>query len=338
MAGRLIKKTHRTLPAAGSPGTTLSCLTSRAADLSLSTMKESSPLRIADPGPLSRLTISRSACILLALLAQTAACAGGDAFERVLAHNLEAQALFVPAVLDSLLAAEAPIPTAQRVGLWARRFLADPDSEYRFGLKEGGYVADGLIVSDHRQDCVSLIYRCSELARARDHRDAIAIALATRFAGAPHDSLIDAEGRVNYDRPEHLDYSLDMIRSGHWGRDITSQLSGARPDSLGTARYPAGSFLYVPGAELVPRELREGDIVWFVLNPANSSARRLRDEQGVAIGHIGLAIEEAGAIQLVHAASSALPGAYEGGRVVRVPLQEYLARVERFAGIMVTRF
>jgi len=263
--------------------------------------------------------------------------AGKAALARALAANAAHQ-LHAPAVMDSLLAAERGLSTARRVGLWARRFLADPDSEYRFGLAPGGYAAEGLLAGDHRPDCVSLLYRATELARAADHRDALRLALATRFAGAAADSAVDAAGRVDYDRPEHLDYSLDMIRAGHWGQDVTATLSGARPDSAGSARYAPGSFQYIPAGVLDPRQLREGDVVWLVLNPAHAAARRLREEHGLVIGHIGLIIEEKGRILLVHAASSGLEGVYEGGRVVSVPLDLYLERVDRFAGVVVTRF
>ncbi len=247
-------------------------------------------------------------------------------------------ALFAPAALDSILAAEQGLPTALRIGRWARRFLADPASEYRFGLLAGGYVAEGLLVSDHRQDCVSLLYRATELARARDHEDALRVALATRFTNAPWDSLVDAAGGVDYERPEHLDYSLDMVRSGHWGEDITARLTGARPDPIGSSRYAAGSFVVVPESALVVGELAEGDLVWFVLDPANAGARKLREEHGLVIGHIGIIVVENGERRLIHAASSPLPGEYAGGRVVSVPLATYLARVERYGAVVVTRF
>lgn len=278
----------------------------------------------------------RTTLVLCLLLA--AACGQATSLpEPLLTRNLGETAAFSPARLDSLLAAEAHLPTGVRIGLWARRFLAEPRSEYRFGLKEGGYVAEGLLVSDHRHDCVSLLYRCLELARATDHEDALRLALATRFPGAPLDSLVDASGRVDYMRPEHLDFSLDMIRSGHWGREITARLSGARPDEIGSSRYPAGSFVYIPEESLEPSQLREGDVVWFLLDPDHEGARKLRDEYGLVIGHIGLLIEEDGEIRLVHAASSDLAGCYEGGRVVKVALDVYLARVERFSGVLVTR-
>jgi len=239
---------------------------------------------------------------------------------------------------DQLLAEEKGLPVAARIGRWARRYLEADEVAYLFGLSEGGYAAEGDLILDDRQDCVSLMYRVTELARASDHRDAVAWALRTRFAGAPLDSVVDDQGRVDYDRPEHLDFSLDMIRSGHWGRDVTTRLTGARPDSVGSLRYPAGSFTVVPETALVEGELAEGDIVWLVLNPDHPAGARLRREYGLVIGHIGIVIVEDGKPWLVHAASSGLEGWYEGGSVVKISLAVYLDRVEKYSAIRVTRF
>ncbi|MEN8008140.1 MAG: hypothetical protein ABFS42_14055 [Candidatus Krumholzibacteriota bacterium] len=239
---------------------------------------------------------------------------------------------------DQLLREEKDLPTAVRIGRWARRYRDGEGIEYRFGLAEGGYVKEGDLVRDDRQDCVSLMYRVTELARAESPRDAVAWALRTRFAGAPLDSLVDDRGRVDYDRPEHLDYSLDMIRSGHWGRDITGELTGAALDSAGSSRYPAGSFRTVPESGLVEAELKEGDIAWLILDPAHEAGGRLRREYGLVVGHIGIVIKEEGRPWLVHAASSGLDRWYEGGTVVAVPLAVYLELVEKYSAVMVTRF
>ncbi len=239
---------------------------------------------------------------------------------------------------DSVLAAEFDLATATKVGLWARRFVAAENVTYLFGPKAGGYVAEGAIVSDYRQDCVSLLYRVGELARASDARSAVDWALRTRFAGGGVDVVTLADGRVDYDNPAHLDFSLDMIRTGLWGRDITASLAGAEADTVGSLRYPAGSFQFVPKGQLQVAELNEGDVVWFVLDPEHESGAKLRQKYGLVIGHIGLVVVADGERQLIHAASSDLAGWYEGGTVVQVPLMEYLPRVEKFAGVMVTRF
>ena len=232
----------------------------------------------------------------------------------------------------------ADLNTPGRVGWWARQFLAADAAVYCFGPAEGGYVAEGRLVLDDRHDCISLLYRTIELAHAADPAAAVAWALATRFAGADPDSVVDAAGRVDYDHPAHLDFSIDMIRSGHWGCDVTGTLRGAGPETVGTPRYPAGAVMVVPRDRLVPGELCEGDVAWFVLDPADPRARVLRDTYGLMIGHVGLVILEGTEPWLVHAASSGLPGHYEGGRIVAVPLVEYLKRVERYGAVIITRF
>ena len=261
-----------------------------------------------------------------------------DLPSEIIELNLGPDGVFTTTFQDSVLAAEAGLPVSDRIAAWARRFLLARDVGYLFGPADGGYVAEGRLVLDTRQDCVSLMYRCSELGRAGSAAGALEVALRTRFSGAPLDSLVDGNGRVDYDHPEHLDFSLDMIRSGNWGRDITGDLTGAVPDSAGSSRYPAGEFRYVPGGSLVGAELRDGDIVWLVLDPESDSGRKLRNEYGLVIGHLGVVIREEGKPWLVHAASRGLPGFYEGGTVVKVPLAVYLSRVEKFCGIVVTRF
>lgn len=278
-----------------------------------------------------------SGCASVQPAAKGSEARGIAALARAQSRAETADRLLPIASEDSLLAAEQGLPAGARVGLWARRFLAADGVRYLFGPSADGYVAERALVRDHRQDCISLLYRCTELARARYHRDAVAVALRTRFAGAEPDSVVDAQGRVDYDHPAHLDYSLDMIRSGHWGREITAAVGEAAVDTVGTSRYPAGSFAYVPKAQLEAAALREGDVVWFVLDPGVASARKLRDQYGLVIGHVGLIIVEEGRPWLVHAAVSGLSGWYEGGTVVKVPLTEYLGRVEKFAGVMVTR-
>ena len=274
--------------------------------------------------------------LLLAAAAVSACGADPDAqaIERALAFNGGEAAAAGPAGA----AIDPALPLPARVGAWARRFAAAGGATYCFGLDDDGYAARGRLVLDEHQDCISLLYRTTELARAADGREAVAWALRTRFAGARSAEVVDADGRVDYDHPAHLDYSLDMVRSGWWGRDVTAQLTGSRPDSLGTARYAAGSFAWVPEAALVPAELQEGDIAWLVLAPDDAKARALRDEHGLVIGHVGIVIVKEGEPWLVHAASSGLPGWYEGDAVVELPVGAYLGRVERYGGVIVTRF
>ncbi len=274
----------------------------------------------------------------LAREADRAAASRRQAEAAVLKRAQSGQRLMAPAREDSILAAEYGLNTPEKMGRWARRFADAQDVVYLFGPKDGGYVAEGAIISDHRQDCVSLLYRVGELARARDAQDAVAWALRTRFSGAGAEVVADKQGRLDYENPAHLDYSLDMIRTGLWGRDVTSTLTGAAADTTGSSRYAAGSFEYVPTGDLLASELSEGDVLWFVLDAAHKSGAKLRQEYGLVVGHIGIVVVDDGEVGLIHAASSDLKGAYKGGTVVRVPLFEYLTRVDKFAGVMVTRF
>ncbi len=237
-----------------------------------------------------------------------------------------------------MLAADQGRTVAERIGAWARRFQAAGTSNYTFGPADGGYVAEGRLALDRRQDCISLMYRCSELGRAGNAAGALAVALRTRFAGAVIDSIVGPGGRVDYERPEHLDYSLDMIRTGHWGTDITATFAGAVLDTAGSSRYAAGSFSYLPQGSLLTAELREGDIAWLVLDPTDRSGSQLRQQYGLVIGHVGIVVLEDEGPWLIHAASRPLSGYYDAGGVVGVPLAVYLARVPKFCGVVITRF
>lgn len=278
----------------------------------------------------------RHLIVAIVLLLPAAACTADPdtaAVDRALrANGGEAAAVGPPGP-----AVDPDLPVGRRIGLWARRFADAGAASYCLGLADSGYAALGRLVLDERHDCISFVYRVTELARSTDGRGAVQVALATRFAGAAPADVVDADGLVDYDHPAHLDYSLDMVRSGHWGRDVTATMHGARPDSLGTARYAAGSYLWAPEDALRETDLQEGDVAWLVLAPDDAKARALRDEYGLVIGHAGIIVVDDGRPWLIHAASSGLEGWYEGGRIARVPVAEYLARVERYGGLIVTR-
>ena len=67
----------------------------------------------------------------------------------------------------------ADLDVAGRVGFWARRYAAADAAVYCFGPAEGGYVAEGRLVLDQKHDCVSLLYRTTELARAATPDEAL---------------------------------------------------------------------------------------------------------------------------------------------------------------------
>lgn len=227
-------------------------------------------------------------------------------------------------------------PVGDRIAQWAELFRERSDATYRFGLLDGGYVSDGLLVQDYKPDCVLFFYRCTDLARSTTPQEAVQQALETRFAAA-ESPPVDTHGRVDYEDAAHIDYSLDIVRSGTWGRDVTREVGVAIADSIGTSRYPAGSFYYIPSTQLRMQNLRNGDHLFFVLDEASARGRKLRGEYGLVVGHQGIARIVDGEVHLIHAASKDLPGVYTGNRVVRVPLRTYLERVESHKGVLVAR-
>jgi hypothetical protein len=257
--------------------------------------------------------------------------------ERLVARNLAPSVSLPESLLAMRIAAWRTLPVGERIARWAQLFADRGDNVYLFGPKAGGYVAESLLVEDHRFDCVLLFYRCTELARATSPRDAIVRALTTRFAGGDPASVVGTTGSVDYDDPSHLDYSEDFAATGLWGRDVTREVGVAVPDDVGTSRYPAGSRVYIPTRKLRPDRLRDGDLLFFVLDEHHEAAAKLREKYGLLIGHQGIVRVENGDVHLLHAAQSDLPGVYTGNRVVEVPLATYLGRLDRFKGIMVSR-
>lgn len=257
--------------------------------------------------------------------------------ERLVARNVDARVSLPESLIAANVHAWHELPIGERVARWAELFLQRNETSYVFGLKDGGYVADSLLVQDYKQDCVLFSYRCSELARASSARDAVLRALETRFAGAQAARVVTASGGVDYDDPAHLDYSLDIVRSGIWGRDVTNEIGAAATDSTGTKRYPAGSFTYIPTEAMRLERFEDGDLLYFVFDENSARGRKMRDQYGLVIGHQGIARRADGTVDVIHAAISDLPGEYSGNRVVRVPLRRYLERVESFKGVIVTR-
>jgi hypothetical protein len=257
--------------------------------------------------------------------------------ERLVQRNLDPRVSLPESLIASRMQEWGDLSIGERIARWAELYLERGDATYVFGLQEGGYVADSLLVQDYKQDCVLFSYRCTELARATTARQAISRALETRFAGADLGGVVSPAGAVDYDHDAHLDYSLDIVRSGLWGSEVTAVVGVAETDDVGTKRYPAGSFVYIPTAKLRLDHLEDGDLLYFVFDEEDPRGQRMRSDYGLVIGHQGIARRRAGAVDVIHAARSDLPGEYSGDRVVRVPLLTYLQRVESFKGIIVTR-
>jgi hypothetical protein len=229
----------------------------------------------------------------------------------------------------------ADLPLGDRVARWAVFFLDRGEATYVFGDAPGGYVHEGRLVDDLATDCVLFLSRIVELATSRSPEEAIDRALELRFPGCPPGELVTDRG-LDFAHASRLRYGEDMIASGGYGTIVTEE-AGTTEDDRGTGRYPRGAVAFVRTGQVQEATLRNGDLAFFVLNPNHEGARRAREETGAVIGHMGIIERRGGTVHLVHAALRALPGVYEGNRIVSVPLSTYLERVDRFAGLVLTR-
>ncbi len=205
--------------------------------------------------------------------------------------------------------------TGERIAFWAEKFIGhpyDPDPL-------GEYVRNNVVVADERIDCMYHTFRSVELALGKDPSDSITVALDKRFHGKGR--LLD--GKVqNYE--ERFRYAEDMIESGKWGREITSELGEA---ALLMDESAKAGIAMIRKQDL-PRtldRLRNGDIVFFVKDPA----KRISEE---IIGHIGIVKIEADKTYLV----SAFGRKNRGGTVKKILLSDY-GREMPFVGIRVSR-
>jgi hypothetical protein len=214
-------------------------------------------------------------------------------------------------------------PIGERIAFWAERFIGVPyDTD-----PLGEYVSKATIVSDERVDCMYLTFRAVELALSHTPEEAIQVALGRRF----HSKGVLKDGHViNYD--DRFEYGEDMIESGKWGKEMTSEV-GKVTKIMGSR---GREFVEVLSANALLQgmgSLKSGDLLFFAKKPG----KRELDE---IIGHIGIVgvIEaernpQSRKIFLIHA--SGAKG--KGGAVRKVLLREYLSKMP-FVGVKITRF
>ena len=73
----------------------------------------------------------------------------------------------------------------------------------------------------------------------------------------------------------------------------------------------------IPRERLRTEALRDGDVLYFVLDEHSKRGRKLRQEYGLLVGHQGIVARRGAEVDVIHAARDDLPGAYAGNRVVR---------------------
>jgi hypothetical protein len=214
-------------------------------------------------------------------------------------------------------------PVGERIALWAERFVGTPyDTD-----PLGEYVTKATIVADERVDCMYLTFRAVELALSDTPEEAIRMALEKRF----HSKGVLKEGQVvNYD--DRFEYGEDMIESGKWGKEITSEV-GRITKIKGSRGKDVAGILSTDTFLKGIKNLESGDIVFFIKKPE----KRIREE---IVGHLGILKIEGSPdgkvgreIYLIHA--TGVKG--KGGGVKKVLLKGYLSKMP-FIGVKITRF
>ena len=202
-----------------------------------------------------------------------------------------------------------------RIAFWAEQFIDVPyDTD-----PLGEYVRRNLIVADERIDCMYHAFRSVELALGKDPAESVTLALEKRFH---RKGIVEGEKVVNYE--DRFRYGEDMIGSGKWGREITSELGGT---VMGKGKPGRESLSMIPKRDILKAldRLRNGDIVFFVKAPE-------KRVEGEIIGHIGIIKREQDHVYLI----SAFGQKNRGGMVKKALLSEYSAEMP-FIGIKVTR-
>ena len=203
----------------------------------------------------------------------------------------------------------------ERIAFWAEQFI---DTSYD-PEPQGEYVKKKVIIADERVDCMYHAFRSIELALGKDPTDSLDIALEKRF----HGKGVLQDGKVkNYD--DRFRYGEDMIESGKWGREITSELG-----ELFTIRGERGrdrvSIIRKGDIPKMLGSLRNGDIIFFVKDPAKRVS-------GEIVGHVGIIKAEEEKVYLI----SAFGQKNKGGRVKKTILSDYSTEMP-FIGIRVSR-
>jgi hypothetical protein len=206
-------------------------------------------------------------------------------------------------------------PVGEKIAFWAEKFVGAPYDKDPMGE----YVTRATILADERVDCMYLTFRAVELALSRTPEEAIQIALERRF----HSKGILKDGKVvNYE--DRFEYGEDMIFSGRWGREITSE-AGKTMRIKGSRGRDFVEIL--PSEHLLKglRKLKSGDILFFVKKPEDRKVEEI-------VGHIGVVKMEQKPY-LLHA--SGTKG--KGGEVKKVLLKDYILKMP-FIGAKITRF
>jgi hypothetical protein len=214
------------------------------------------------------------------------------------------------------------LPLGKRIAYWAGRFIGTPYDADPLGL----YVRTNRIVADEAVDCMYHTFRSVELAQTATPGEAIDRALQLRFAtqGKIVDGIV-----TNYE--ERFQYGEDMVMSGKWGRNITTDLGTVTtiPGSRGkdiVSILPKNSL----ASRAFQNKLHDGDIVFWVKDPK----KRVVEE---IVAHLSIVRVKSGRPYVIHAAGSKNQGGRTNGGAVKEVLFADYVRTTRFIGAFITR-
>ncbi len=191
----------------------------------------------------------------------------------------------------------------------------------------GEYVSKATIVADERVDCMYLTFRVAELALSQTPEEAVLVALEKRFRSR---GLLKNGQVINYDN--RFEYSEDMIESGKWGKEVTSEI-GKATKIKGSRGKDFVEILSSRALLTGLKNLESGDVIFFATKPEKRKV-------GEVIGHMGfIKVEKrpddpgSREIYLIHASGTKR----KGGEVRKVLLKDYLSKMG-FIGVKITRF
>ncbi len=225
--------------------------------------------------------------------------------------------------IQKFQASLADKPIGERIVFWAEGFIGIPYDRDPLGE----YVSKATIVADERVDCMYLTFRAVELALSQTPKEAVQVALEKRFRSR---GLLKNGRVVNYD--DRFEYGEDMIESGKWGKEVTSEV-GKVTKIKGSRGRDSVEVLFPDALVKGFGNLRTGDIIFFAVKPQKRKV-------GEIIGHMGFIKVEKRSddpgskeIYLIHASGTKR----KGGMVKKVLLRDYLSKTG-FIGVKITRF
>lgn len=207
---------------------------------------------------------------------------------------------------------------AERVAFWAEFFVGTVYDKEPIG----NYVLSSKIVQDEAFDCMSHVFRSTEMGLSQTETEAMDKALNLRFVNK-------GERIGNYVKSyeNRYEYGEDMAFSGKYGRNVTKEL-GDTVVIEGSRSYKTVDIVETKNSKIDFTKLKSGDVVFLIKNVEKRKV-------GEIVGHLGIIKAEGGEVYFIHASGVK----NKGGVVKKVDFKNYLDQnYPYFIGFIVTRF